>query len=58
MLTVEEVAAIPLFSALPAADLERLARTSADLQLPSESLRSTKVERARSLWLSPARLKS
>ena len=33
MLTVEEVAAIPLFSALPAADLERLARTSADLQL-------------------------
>ena len=33
MLTVEEVAAIPLFSALPAADLERLAQTSADLQL-------------------------
>ena len=33
MLTVEEVAAIPLFSGLPAADLERLARTSADLQL-------------------------
>ena len=33
MLTVEEVAAIPLFSALPVADLERLARTSADLQL-------------------------
>ena len=33
MLTVEEVAAIPLFSALPAADQERLARTSADLQL-------------------------
>ena len=33
MLTVEEVAAIPLFSALPAAEKERLARTSADLQL-------------------------
>jgi thioredoxin reductase (NADPH) len=33
MLTVEEVAAIPLFSALPAAEQERLARTSADLQL-------------------------
>ena len=33
MLTVDEVAAIPLFSALPAADLERLARTSADLHL-------------------------
>ena len=33
MLTVEEVAAIPLFSALQGADLERLARTSADLQL-------------------------
>lgn len=35
MLTVEEVAAIPLFSALQAADLERLAQTSADLQLAS-----------------------
>jgi thioredoxin reductase (NADPH) len=33
MLTVEEVAAIPLFSALPVAEQERLARTSADLQL-------------------------
>src|ERR1700722_14356214 len=33
MLTVEEVAAIPLFSALPTTELERLARTSADLQL-------------------------
>jgi thioredoxin reductase (NADPH) len=33
MLTVEEVAAIPLFSALPAAEQERLVRTSADLQL-------------------------
>jgi thioredoxin reductase (NADPH) len=33
MLTVEEVAAIPLFSALPAAERERIARTSADLQL-------------------------
>ena len=33
MLTVEEVAAIPLFSALPAAEQERVARTSADLQL-------------------------
>jgi thioredoxin reductase (NADPH) len=33
MLTVEEIGAIPLFSALPAAEQERLARTSADLQL-------------------------
>src|ERR1044072_4349877 len=33
MLTVDDVAAIPLFSSLPAADLERLARTSADLHL-------------------------
>jgi thioredoxin reductase (NADPH) len=33
MLTVEEVAAIPLFSALPVPEQERLARTSADLQL-------------------------
>jgi thioredoxin reductase (NADPH) len=33
MLTVEEVAAIPLFCALPAAEQQRLARTSADLQL-------------------------
>ena len=33
MLTVDDVAAIPLFSGLPAVDLERLARTSADLRL-------------------------
>jgi thioredoxin reductase (NADPH) len=33
MLTPEEVAAIPLFSALPAVEMERLARTSADLHL-------------------------
>ncbi|MEO8419550.1 MAG: FAD-dependent oxidoreductase [Hyphomicrobium sp.] len=33
MLTVEDVAAVPLFSTLPRAELERLARTSADLQL-------------------------
>ncbi|HEX7758274.1 MAG TPA: cyclic nucleotide-binding domain-containing protein, partial [Caulobacteraceae bacterium] len=33
MLSVEDVAAVPLFSALPAASLERLARTSADLHL-------------------------
>lgn len=33
MLTVEDVAAIPLFSTLPATELERLARTSADLHL-------------------------
>ena len=33
MLTVEDVAAVPLFSGLPAAELERLARTSADLHL-------------------------
>jgi thioredoxin reductase (NADPH) len=33
MLTVEDVAAVPLFAGLPAAELERLARTSADLHL-------------------------
>src|SRR5258705_192964 len=33
MLTTEEVAAVPLFSGLPPASLERLARTSADLHL-------------------------
>jgi hypothetical protein len=33
MLTIEDVAAVPLFSALPAVELERLARTSADLHL-------------------------
>jgi thioredoxin reductase (NADPH) len=33
MLTIEDVAAVPLFSGLPAAELERLARTSADLRL-------------------------
>jgi thioredoxin reductase (NADPH) len=35
MLTIDDVAAIPLFSSLPAVDLERLARTSADLHLGS-----------------------
>ena len=33
MLTVDDVAAVPLFSGLPAAELERLARMSADLHL-------------------------
>ena len=33
MLTIEDVAAVPLFSGLPPAELERLARTSADLHL-------------------------
>src|SRR4030095_4296779 len=33
MLTIDDVAAVPLFSGLPAAELERLARTSADLHL-------------------------
>ena len=33
MLTIEDVAAVPLFSALPAIELERLARTAADLYL-------------------------
>ncbi|MER8882904.1 hypothetical protein [Mesorhizobium sp. M0816] len=33
MLTSDEVGAIPLFSGLPAAELERLARTAADLHL-------------------------
>src|ERR1700751_1415283 len=33
MLTIDDVAAVPLFSALPKEELERLARTSADLHL-------------------------
>jgi thioredoxin reductase (NADPH) len=33
MLTVDDVAAVPLFSGLPVTELERLARTSADLHL-------------------------
>ena len=33
VLTVEDVAAIPLFSALPATELQRLAKTSADIHL-------------------------
>jgi thioredoxin reductase (NADPH) len=33
MLTIDEIRAIPLFSTLAAADLERLARTSADVHL-------------------------
>jgi thioredoxin reductase (NADPH) len=33
MLTTDEVRAIPLFSAIPATDLERLAKTAADIQL-------------------------
>ncbi len=35
MLTVDEVRAIPLFSPLPQAELERLARTAADVHLGS-----------------------
>jgi thioredoxin reductase (NADPH) len=35
MLTIDDLAAIPLFSALPAIELERLARTSANLHLSS-----------------------
>jgi thioredoxin reductase (NADPH) len=35
MLSIEDVAAVPLFSNLPAVELERLARTSADLHLSS-----------------------
>ena len=35
MLTVDEVRAIPLFSQLPQAELERLARTAADVHLGS-----------------------
>jgi thioredoxin reductase (NADPH) len=35
MLTIDDVAAVPLLSSLPAADLERLARTSADIHLAS-----------------------
>ena len=35
MLTIDDVTAIPLFSALPTTERERLARTSADLHLGS-----------------------
>jgi thioredoxin reductase (NADPH) len=38
MLTVEDVATIPLFSTLPRAELERLAHKSADLRLSSGEL--------------------
>src|ERR1700722_7791426 len=59
MLTVEEVAAIPLFSALPAAEQERLARTSADLQLAAgEFAVHEGGEGALFVVASPARLKS
>ena len=47
MLTVEDVAAVPLFSALPKAELERLARTSADLHLSMESSPFPRAESAR-----------
>src|SRR5207245_9769187 len=33
MLTIDDIRAIPLFSTLPATELERLAQTSADLHL-------------------------
>ena len=33
MLMIDDIAAIPLFSALPTTELERLARTSADVRL-------------------------
>src|SRR2546422_8792993 len=33
MLTTDEIAEVPLFAALPAADRERLSRTSADISL-------------------------
>ena len=35
MLTIDDLAAVPLFSVLPATELERLARTSADIHLSS-----------------------
>jgi thioredoxin reductase (NADPH) len=38
MLTVEDVATIPLFSSLPRGELERLAHTSADLRLSAGEL--------------------
>jgi thioredoxin reductase (NADPH) len=47
MLTNDDVAAVPIFSKLPAATLERLARTSADLRLaPGEFAVSEGGERA------------
>jgi thioredoxin reductase (NADPH) len=47
MLTVDDVAAVPLFSSLPPAELERLARSSADLHLsPGEFAVSEGGERA------------
>jgi hypothetical protein len=58
MLTIEDVAAVPLFSGLPAIELERLARTSADLHLVLESSPFPKAESARCLPSSPARSRS
>ena len=47
MLTVEDVAAVALFSTLPRGELERLARTSADLHLsPGEFAVAEGGERA------------
>jgi len=58
MLTVDEVGAIPLFSGLPAAELERLARMAADLHLSPGEFASTRAERQHFLRFSPARSKS
>ena len=58
MLTIDEVAAVPLFSALPAAELERLARTSADLQLGPENSPFPKAASARCSPCSRARSRS
>ena len=47
MLTIEDIAAVPLFSELPAASLQRLAKTSADLFLePGEFAVAEGGERA------------
>ena len=55
MLTIDDVAAVPLFSALPAIELEQLARTSADIHLSSGEFAVHEGESRRSLLFSAAR---
>ncbi len=49
MLTIDDVAAVPLFSGLPPTELERLARTSADLHLCPGEFAVPRRRRARAV---------
>ena len=49
MVTTDEIAEVPLFSALAAADRERLSRTSADIRLAAGEYAVHEGERARAL---------